>query len=261
MNSTRLSAICVLACCLISQSSCRQASQFSEFKELEIEGRPAGIYLPAGYTPKKSFPVIYMEDGLVFKDCNFKSALDSLIELEIMKPVIVACSYENKMKIPGTQLTYRNAEYIEAMSKADPELMKLFEEHYRYFNEGFVPYIEEHFAVSTSRGSRLYFGTSNSADFGITLSFRNPELFSEYWCFSPVYSDVSGYGMLTDETSYRICWGKFEELGQFNYFPELLKDIRKRGGTVQDWIFNGGHDRSKWRYWFVENLKLRFPSK
>ena len=45
----------------------------------------------------------------------------------------------------------------------------------------------------------------------------------------------------------------------FDYFPNLLKDIRKRGGKVNSWVFNGGHDRDWWRYWFKQELMRRFP--
>ena len=107
----------------------------------------------------------------------------------------------------------------------------------------------------------IFFGTSNSADFGITLSMRNQGFMNEYWCYSPVFSDVSDYGMLTTETQYRICWGAKEEIGMEDYFPNLLKDIRKRGGKIHSWVYNGGHDRDWWKYWFSEELKLKFPYK
>ena len=108
---------------------------------------------------------------------------------------------------------------------------------------------------------RIFYGTSNSADFGITLSFRDPSLISEYWCFSPVNSNIEHYGMLEDNVTYRICWGVKEEVNQFDYFPSLGNSIRKRGGNVKSWVFESGHDRGYWRKWFGEELKRRFPCK
>lgn len=255
----RISTICLLLSVLLSVS-CKHEIRISEYKEFEIDGRKGGIYLPADYSSEKEYPVIYMEDGLVFKDCKFKYYVDSLVDFGIIEPVVIACSYENKMKIPGTSFTFRNAEYLETLSKTDDEMKKLFEDHYAYFNQEFIPYIESNYSVSDSRDGRIYFGTSNSADFGLTLSFRNPTLFAEYWCFSPVCSDVSSYRPLSDKVKYRICWGAKEEIGQFDYFPELLKDIRKRGGSVHSWVFDGGHDREWWTYWFVQELLRRFPA-
>jgi enterochelin esterase-like enzyme len=250
--------------CLIN--SCQKVTEESQFNEFEIncnDGtvRSGGIYLPKGISSKDKLPVIYMADGLVFKDCNFRKMIDSLMDNNSIKPVVIACSYENKMTIPDYDLAFRNAEYVETLAKNDNKLAKLFDNHYYYFVNEFIPYIEKNAPVSTSAQDRIFFGTSNSADFGLTLSMRNQGLMAEYWCYSPVYSDVSEYGMLSVPTSYRICWGAKEEINMFDYFPALIKDIRKRGGQVHSWVFNGGHDRSWWKYWFGQELETRFPYK
>ena len=240
-----------------------EKSQFNEFELTDQDGtvRKCGIYLPQGMSSKSKYPVVIMEDGLVFKESGFKHYIDSLIEYEIISPVIIACSYENKMTIPGYRLAYRNAEFIEAIAKEDAGLGKLFDAHYSYFKQIFVPYIIKNYPVSQDVADRIYFGTSNSADFGITLGMRDADMFSEFWCYSPVYSDVSGYAIPDKHANYRICWGSKEEIGMFDYFPSLIKDIRKRGGNVYSWVYNGGHDREWWRYWFCEELQRRFPYK
>ena len=263
----KLSNILILfTCSLFFLCACEKVSESSQFNEFEIKSddgtiRLGGIYIPQGVTSKDRLPVIYMPDGLVFNDCGFKRMLDSLVENKCIQPVVVACSYENKMSVPGHNLAYRNAEYVEALAKNDNTLAPLFDNHYNYFLHEFIPYVEKNAPVSDQSGDRIFFGTSNSADFGITLSLRNQGLMAEYWCFSPVYSDIRDYGMINIPTVYRICWGAKEEIGQFDYFPSLIKDIKKRGGDVSSWIFNGGHDRDWWKYWFSEELIRRFPYK
>ena len=257
-----LLVLSILTSCLFI--SCNKTYDKSEFREFTMtckDGaiRYGGIYIPKNVKADDELPVIYMADGLVFKECGFKKLLDSLIDNREIKPVVVACSYENKKTIPGFRIAYRNAEYVEALAKEDNTLAKLFDNHYNYFTNEFIPYVENEAPVSDKRDDRLFFGTSNSADFGITLSLRNPSLIAEYWCYSPVFSNINDYGMLGSPTSYRICWGMKEEVGMEDYFPELLKNIRKRGGSVHSWVFNGGHDRSWWRYWFGQELKNRFP--
>ena len=254
----------ILVLCLFH--SCRKTLSESQFNEFQITGpdgmvRSGGIYLPSGMKPDDRLPVIYMADGLVFKECGFRKMIDSLIENRCISPIVVACSFENKKHVPGFDVAYRNAEYVESLGKNNNQFATLFDNHYTFFTTQFIPYIEKVAHVSDSRDDRLFFGTSNSADFGITLSFRAPELISEYWCYSPVYSDIRDYGLLSSATLYRICWGAKEEAGMFDYFPNLIKDIRKRGGTVHSWVFNGGHDREWWKYWFSEELKRRFPYK
>ena len=264
MKKIFITLACFL-CVIIIVSSCNKTSKTSEFNEFELKCddgtvRSGGYYIPKGIRSNDKLPVIYMADGLVFKDCGFKKMIDSLIDCKAIRPVVVACAFENKMTVPGYRLAFRNAEYVEALAKNDNTLAKLFENHYNYFINDFIPYIEKEAPVSTSAQDRIFFGTSNSADFGITLSFRNPGYIAEYWCYSPVFSDIKDYGVLSSSTSYRICWGTKEEVGMFDYFPSLLKDIRKRGGNVHSWSFNGGHDRGWWRYWFGEELKNRFPA-
>lgn len=261
-----ISSILLTICVLYTFYSCSEPSRTSEFREFVIKSedgktRTGGIYLPKGITPKDKLPVIYMADGLVFNDCNYGRMIDSLIDNKCIMPVVVACSYEDKTTIPGYNLSYRNAEYVETLARDDNELAQLFDNHYSYFLNEFIPYIESNAPVSTSIEDRIFYGTSNSADFGITLSLREQGMMDEYWCYSPVYSDIKDYGMITTPTSYRICWGAKEEVVMFDYFPSLMKDIRKRGGSVHSWVFNGGHDRDWWKYWFGQELERRFPYK
>lgn len=246
-------------------TACTKVIEESRFEEFELKSedgseRKGGVYLPKGYNPKKEYPVIYMEDGLVFKECKFATMVDSLIGIGAVRPVIIACSYENKLRVPGKNVAYRNAEYLESLARSDAEFMKLFNAHLKYFQNTFIPYIEEKYSVTDTRDGRIYFGTSNSADWGLTLSMKHPELIAEYWCFSPVSSDLSSYGILPQPTRYRICWGAKEEVGSFDYFPSLVSSIQKRGGKVKDWSFNGGHDREWWKYLFGEELVRRFPA-
>ena len=243
--------------------SCQQSIEESRFEEFELTDpngniRNGGVYIPKGIKPKSKYPVIFMEDGLVFKETDFKRMVDSLVDNGFIDPVIIACSYENKKTIPGYDISYRNAEYVESIAKTDSELAKLFDTHYSYFKTVFIPYINNNYPVSDKAADRIFFGTSNSADFGITLGMRDGDMFSELWCYSPVYSDVTEY-MLSTPVNYSICWGAKEEIGMFEYFPTLLKDIRKRGGKVNSWVYNGGHEREWWKYWFGEELQRRFP--
>ena len=49
----------------------------SVFEELEIKDkdggvRKGGLYLPLGYDSRQEYPVVYMADGLVFKDNSYR---------------------------------------------------------------------------------------------------------------------------------------------------------------------------------------------
>lgn len=223
------------------------------------QNRTIAVYLPANYSKSKTYPVIYGEDGLVIQSGRYKELLDSLIGGGLIEPVIVAVSYENKNVIPGFRMAYRNAEYVEAIANEDPQLTQIYNNHLNYFVREFIPYIENNYSVAKDREGRIYYGTSNSADFGLTLSFRMPNLFGEYWCFSPVYSQLWDYKPLAMPTKYFIDRGSQEEQGDMMiYFANLIDFLRRSGGDVTEWTFQGGHDRAKWREDFIKMLVTRF---
>ena len=127
-----LQAITITAFLLCSCAKQTESSQFSEFSLKGSDGtmRSGAIYLPQGIRPKDKLPVIYMCDGLVFRECGFKKMIDSLIEEKQISPVVIACSYENKMTIPGYRIAFRNAEYIESLAEKDQKLANLCKNHY-----------------------------------------------------------------------------------------------------------------------------------
>lgn len=223
------------------------------------QNRTIAVYLPANYSSSNTYPVIYGEDGLVVQSGRYKELLDSLIGSGEIEPVVVAVSYENKNPIPGFRMAYRNAEYVEAIAGEDPQLTQIYNDHLNYFVQEFIPYIESNYSVAKKREGRIYYGTSNSADFGLTLSFRKPDLFAEYWCFSPVYSQLWDYKPLAMPTKYYIDRGSEEEKGDMIiYFANLVDFLRRSGGDVTEWTFQGGHDRAKWREDFIKMLITRF---
>lgn len=247
-----------------SSSVAEVISPESKFVETQFyssamgQTRTIAVYIPANYSESNTYKVIYTEDGLVFATGNYKELLDSLIAGGMIQPVIVACSYENKDRIPGTGYAYRNAEYVEDIAKSSPVLQQIFDSHMNYFLHEFIPYIESNYSVSKKRDDRIYYGTSNSADFGLTLSFRSQDLFAEYWCFSPVYSVLWDYAPLAQSTGYFINWGTGEQKGdRLVYFHNLTDFLKKSGGNVRQWTFNGGHDRPKWREEFSKLAQER----
>lgn len=240
----------------------------SVYEEFQINSsaigadRTVGVYLPKGYSGKTTYPVVYMEDGLVFSTGNYCHLMDSLIDNNIINPVVVVCSYEDQTRIHGFDLTMRNAEYLETVAMQAPELKDIFDRHLNYFVNELIPAAEKRYSISAECGGRVYYGTSNSADFGLTVSMIHSELFHEYWCFSPVCSDISTHGMLETPVAYKICWGAKEETGMsFDYFPNLIQSIRKRGGSVTNWTYPGGHERPIWEKEFVKLMSAKFAKK
>ncbi len=221
--------------------------------------RKIGVYIPKGYSKREVYPVIFVEEGEKVMADNYQNILDSLINSGIIRPVIVAYAYENQQRLPGSELFYRDVEYVEKNAVKEDRYMEIFNNHLNFFVNEFIPHIESKYSVSMERSERIFYGTSNSADFGITLSMRYPELIGEYWCFSPLFSDVSKYGLLKYPMLYRLAWGaKDDIMASFDYFPSLIQAIRKRGGNVSSSIYEGGHERPRWRDQFTKELVQKF---
>jgi hypothetical protein len=126
-----------------------------------------------------------------------------------------------------------------------------------YLNE-LLPAIESKYAISKDKDSRIYYGTMYGADFGISLGMTNPDLFGEYWCFSPAHSSVEQFGMIPGKTTFRICWGTKETVHADNYYPSLLSGIKKRGGTVTNLTFEGRPSGMQWKEQFKQRLIAKF---
>lgn len=276
MNKHRLLYPFLIMGVLIMTVSCKSTISESQYSELDLKSLgeftnkkreyyyQGGIYIPAKTSPKDRLPVVFMTDGLLFKEDGYKHLMDSLIENKCIRPVVVVCSYEDRRAIPESEFTFRDIEYVQEYTRpldSDVSLLRIYVAHHFFFSEPFIPFIEHNYPISTSVKDRIYFGTSLAADYGITLSIDKQGLFDEYWCFSPTHANLEGQGILEEETNYRICWSAKAETIMFDYYPKLLKDIRKRGGNVHSWVFNNPTERDGWKYWFQEELKRRFPYK
>ena len=79
-----------------------EESQYNEFEFKCADGsvRNAAVYLPLGWTPKQEWPVIFMEDGLVFKDCDFKTSIDSLVDLGEIRNRLISWQQRAIMPLP-----------------------------------------------------------------------------------------------------------------------------------------------------------------
>ena len=72
------------------------------------EYRKHNIYLPKGFSPNKSYPIVYATDGNDIKDNSFiDKTLDSLINNNIINPIIYVESHSNR-KIADSSGTIGN---------------------------------------------------------------------------------------------------------------------------------------------------------
>jgi len=136
------------------------------YSESLQESRMIAVYLPPDFDEKKTYPVIFATDGQLL-DSVYKISLDSLIEKGHLPELIMIGAFSNEKKVEGSDYEYRNCEYIKGWGE-DRVLKKRFDNHFVFFTEELVKYVEQKYPISRERKYRYFYGCSNGAGFGVT---------------------------------------------------------------------------------------------
>src|SRR5690606_25083870 len=142
-------------------------------------------------------------DGKDIKDKEFyKETIDSLIQYQIIKPIILIISHSNTKIADSTTITkgdgskfylsFRNFEYINdyASMTTDSLLSNRFKNHMGYFSEELILNIENEFYQNIAKEDRYFYGVSNGAGFGLSLLNNHPNTIGTYLCFSTFGGDI-----------------------------------------------------------------------
>lgn len=257
--------------CNSSKNAIISESQYftdSIYSKSLSEYRKHNIYLPKNFNSKKNYPIVYATDGFPIKENSFlKKNLDSLIENNIIKPIIFIESHCNTKIADSTsstfgdgrkvKLNFRNFEYVNNDSDTQ-ELKRLsnrFKNHMSYFKDEFIVSIEKKHHLKKSKKDRYFYGVSNGAGFGMELLNKNTALIGTYLCFS-----TFGGGIKTNTWKKNI---KYPNLYMIygSKEPDFLKEesqIMKKvyldsNSFAEIRSFEGGHD---YKIWNQELIKL-----
>jgi enterochelin esterase-like enzyme len=271
--------ISLLVSCKSSKNVTLNESKYytdSIYSNYLSEYRKHNIYLPKGFNLKNNYPIIYATDGNDIKGNNFiKKSLDSLINNNIIKPIIYIESHCNQKIADSTSTTlgdgrkvklqFRNFEYVDSDSftKNDKQLLNRFKNHKNYFSIELINYIEKNLKQKKSKKDRYFYGVSNGAGFGMSLLNSNSEIIGTYLCFSTFGGDIKTNIWKKDliYPNLYLIYGKEE--------PEFLKDdaefikrvYQESNSFAFIKSFEGGHDYKIWEKELVNNLIKLFPLK
>lgn len=172
------------------------SSQLSEY-------RKHNVYVPKYFDSDLKYPVIYATDGSINIENNFyKKLLDSLINNQIIKPILFVAGHSNSKIADSTSTTtgdgkkvylqYRNFEYVDRKSTRmeDSLLVNRFKNHMRYFKDELTANIENTFNQKLDKEDRYFYGVSNGAGFGMSLLNSYPNKIGTYLCFSTFGGDI-----------------------------------------------------------------------
>lgn len=223
------------------------------------EHRFISTYLPKGYTKSKTYPVIYSTDGQIIVD-PYSKALDSIIATKVIPEFILVGVYSNEKKVPNSDSGCRNFEYIKGWAEEwadenDTLLNSRFSNHFKFFSKEAINFIEKKYSVAKSKNERHFYGVSNGAGFGVTLGSENPDLFSNYLCFSMVGGNYENLKWTKSNFPYYYLSYGSEEPVQFIIASKKFdKFLTKKKFKHSLSIYDGGHDRKKWKKEFLKIL-------
>lgn len=262
----------------LSQSQNNQSETFktSKFYTDSIysnhlsEYRKHNIYLPKGFNSANKYSIIYATDGNI-KEGNrdIKKLLDSLIDLNSIRPIIYVESHCNKKIADSTSeklgdgtksyIQYRNFEYLETKYSegySSPKLKNRFKNHMLYFENEFIPEVEKELNLNVKKNDRIFYGYSNGAAFGINLLNKNPELLNHYICYSTIGSNA--HNLKWDKNiKYPNLYIQYGSEESFLFKMEAEKIVKNYNSTKSFYElkeFKGGHNSKSWMKQFEKSL-------
>jgi len=247
---------------IISESKFYTDSIFSNHLN---EYRKHNVYLPKEFDSLKIYPILFATDGSEISEISFyQKTLDSLIDNDIIKPVIFIASHANhkiadstsSTKGDGTKhyLQYRYFEYVSNYSNSDSLLVNRFKNHMLYFKNELIQHTEKEFNQKLNKSNRYFYGVSNGAGFGLSLLNTYPDVIGTYLCFSTFGGDIQT-STWHKEVKYPNLYMRYGSQEPFflGEDGEFLKSKYEELNLFCDIMeFNGGHDYVIWNEEFSE---------
>ena len=233
------------------------------------EYRKHDIYLPAGFDPSLKYPILYAADGQFGgPDDYLKRTLDSLIDQQVIPPLIYAGSHSNSTETDVAMgqdengnsfaMQYRFFEYVESedWSEVDPALDRIFQRHMNYFTQEFIPTIESEFGQSIDGTYRLFYGVSNGAGFGANLLNKIPDVIGTYILYSTLGSNAAKnkWEVSNKYPNLYMQYGT-EEGEAFQEEAELIRSKYQASNSMVDLkVYEGGHEEAIWKVLLPQTL-------
>lgn len=211
---------------------------FRFHSEIMDNNRIIHVYLPPGYNPSETYPVIYAQDGSDYLRFGFfDNVLDNLIKEELITKVLAVF----------IDPTDRLSEYDLNDNYTDFLLREL------------VPYIDARYSTIRNPSKRLVMGASFGGLISTYAAFKHPEVFGKAASQSgylsrkndriihelgksskkkiEFYLDCGTY-----ETNVGLMFGNFIEGNR-----RMRKTLQKKGYKLVYQEFHEGHNWGNWR--------------
>ncbi len=219
------------------------------------------IYLPRSYkSSKKTYPVLYMQDGQnVFDEYSaangewqIDETLDSLTALGQPESIVVAI--ENGPKRLNEYNPYDNERFGPGEGAA----------YVRFMAKSLKPYIDKNYRTRKEPSATMLAGSSMGGLIAYYAMLAYPDVFGKGGIFSPsfwVAPAISGY---TDSVSAKVNGKLFFYIGGLEgsrAVEDMYKVMQHLGTHSSALVYavtdpGGQHNEAAWRKWFPEFYKF-----
>lgn len=235
------------------------------------EYRKHNVYLPKGFDSEKTYPIIYATDGNTALT-EKKALLDSLIDHNIIKPLIFVASFSNTKIADSTStktgdgkkvyLSYRNFEYVDRKPTRVEDLLLVdrFQNHKLYFTKELINNIENTYNQDIEKPNRYFYGVSNGAGFGLSVLHENPDIIGTYICFSTFGGNIQSNVWNPNITypNLYLRYGSDEFFGLKQDAEFLTSKYAESNSFIETKEYEGGHSNYFWKKEFSEIIHRVF---
>jgi enterochelin esterase-like enzyme len=210
--------------------------------------RSLTVYLPPGWAPGRTYPVVYMADGQAA--AAVIRALDPMVRDGRLPPILLVGLHAAP---DGTQ---RHREYL---PRFDGPGERAFSRHLRFFLDEVIPLAEQRYGASASPQDRLLLGFSDGASWAVSTALREPRRFAKVAAFSIGWTDL---GLESSAGPRPTFWlGAGTDEGVFKLQTETFaSEARSKGYDVRLTKRPGVHGQALWSAMYPDALRWAFAS-
>jgi enterochelin esterase-like enzyme len=208
--------------------------------------RKASVYLPAGYSPQRRYPVLYLLHGLAGNHLEWPGyvragpILDNVIAAGKAVPMIVVMP--NGRALPDDR-PWPDERKFEAAHVAG------FANFERDLLDSLIPAIDRAYPTVAQRGARAIAGLSMGGGQALNFGLGHPDTFAWVGGFSAAPNTRAAAGLLPKleagqpQLLYLACGDRDGLIGVWQDFHRTLREHK----VPHVWHVDGyGHDRESW---------------
>lgn len=223
---------------------------FSKFAQRD---KGANVYLPAGYSTSKKYPVVYCNHGIM----GDESSMLGMSVIEIAANLAASGEAEEAIIVFPQMYTSKSSA---APSGINIESCQGYDDFVYDIADSLMPYIESNYSVKTGRENTAICGFSMGGRESLYIGVVRNDLFGYIGCAAPAPGVTPGQDMymthpgsmqeselkITGDKPYLLMIAGGTNDSVVGTFPESYHNILTRNGEDHVWmsISGAGHDNS-----------------